>query len=100
MTFLTSKSASKMHIRLISFTLFLAVFSLPLHFHPATARVQMVKECSCIHGTRMQTSLATQLLDWLPGLLSEPVYSELHEAIGSQFAIQWNIRAPPVTASL
>jgi hypothetical protein len=40
--------------RCIGIILFLFVFTLPLHFHPATESSQVSQECSCYYGGRTQ----------------------------------------------
>jgi hypothetical protein len=40
--------------RYIGAVLFLFVFTLPLHFHPATESSQISQECGCYYGGRTQ----------------------------------------------
>ena len=44
--------------RWVSVFLFLTIFFLPLHFHAAVTSPLLTKECSCIHGSRTDASLA------------------------------------------
>lgn len=83
-------------IRLVSWLLFLTVFFLPLHFHPAAATAHMTKECSCIHGARIEMGMAPVQADWVPPL--QQVYYEpfeLHLSSDLVTRLQ-SIRAPPV----
>jgi hypothetical protein len=40
--------------RCIGVTLFVFVFTLPLHFHPATESPQVSQECGCYYGGQTQ----------------------------------------------
>src|SRR4030095_2469314 len=82
--------------RWISVLLFVTVFSLPFHFHAASALTsQITKECSCVHGTRTQIGLTAIALQCAPALqfnLQESLQPQLIPQIVSGFQA---IRAPP-----
>ena len=82
--------------RWISVVLFVAVSSLPFHFHAASAVTSKItNECSCLHGTRTQIALAavaTQCAPALPFNLQESLQPQLIPQIVSRFQA---IRAPP-----
>ena len=82
--------------RWLSVLLFVTVFSLPFHFHAASALTsQITKECSCVHGTRTQIGLTAVALQCVPALqfnLQAPVQPQLIPQILSRFQA---IRAPP-----
>ncbi|HEY3169266.1 MAG TPA: hypothetical protein VGK57_18685, partial [Candidatus Binatia bacterium] len=71
-------------------------FSLPFHFHAASALTsQITKECSCVHGTRTQIGLTDVALQCEPLLqfsLQESIQPQLIPQIVSRFQA---IRAPP-----
>jgi hypothetical protein len=73
----------------------LFVFSLPLHFHPVAASVQVAKECSCVQGTRTVASLAPAPADWIPVLAAQPVASESLDCPSNIRLQNHAIRAPP-----
>jgi len=87
-------------LRLVSLLLFIAVFFLPLHFHPAAATAQVAKECSCVHGTRTEAGLAPAAAGWTPVLTAQTVAKEFFDCLSyARFQIH-GIRAPPLTPSL
>jgi hypothetical protein len=86
--------------RLISLLLFLTVFSLPLHFHPVAATAQVAKECSCLHGSRIESGLSPAPAVYAPLLTAQAVASEIFDCFSTvRFQIH-GIRAPPLTSSL
>lgn len=88
------------HRSCVGFVLLVALFFLPLHFHPVTTTAQVAKECSCFQGSRSEASPAAQPEDCLPALAAQPVFAESHHWIASLHGITRHSRAPPVTASL
>jgi hypothetical protein len=94
------KSSGSRRCRVVGLLLFLTVFFLPLHFHSVTAAAQVVKECSCLYGSRTQTGLTTALSNSPPVLVFHPVRTESHDLFGSLLGIKHHSRAPPVAASL
>lgn len=52
--------------RCIGVILFLFVFTLPLHFHPATESSQVSQECNCYYGGRTQLGPAPVLVILVP----------------------------------
>ncbi|HXG50540.1 MAG TPA: hypothetical protein VNN77_03925 [candidate division Zixibacteria bacterium] len=81
--------------RLLSLVLFLTIFFLPLHFHAPTLTVQVVKECSCLFGTRTQAGVVPAAGDLVPvfesrALLPENRFRTVRPAIAAS-----HIRAPP-----
>jgi hypothetical protein len=82
--------------RWISVLLFVAVFSLPLHFHAVSAVTsQITKECNCVHGTRTQiglTAVTTQCAAALQFNLQDSLQPQVISQIVSGFQA---IRAPP-----
>lgn len=81
--------------RLAAAVLLLAVFFLPLHFHPAISSAQVSKECSCYHGGRTQGGLAPAAADWTPTfqVLFIAVYEP--QILGWLSISSHTIRAPP-----
>src|SRR5687767_13716538 len=81
--------------RLVGCLLFRAVFFAPLHLHSASTKVEIVKECACLHGTRVQLALAPPPPDCTPY-----VQVALLSATQSRFSTfsttgTHSIRAPP-----
>jgi hypothetical protein len=96
MTSLQSPPYNQTSRRWISLFLFLTIFSLPLHFHAATAvSGQINKECACAQGNR------TQLGQLAPPATSEAMVSTLavlpviQEVIVAHCEIVQQTRAPP-----
>jgi hypothetical protein len=84
-----------MRVRLVSLLLSLAVFFLPLHFHPIAATAHVTKECSCIHGTRIEMGMAPAQMDWTPPSRSV-IYESFQPQLSSSPFISFQlIRAPP-----
>ena len=86
--------------RFVGLFLFLAVFFLPLHFHVAVAVPHVVKECSCLHGSRTDAgiaplpALALPVTDhWLLEFFSQSEFA--FHAISSKAS-----RAPPSFISI
>jgi hypothetical protein len=52
--------------RCIGVILFLFVFTLPLHFHPATESSKVSQECSCYYGGRTQLGLVPAPVTLVP----------------------------------
>ena len=52
--------------RWIGAVLFLFVFTLPLHFHPATESSRLSQECSCYYGGRTQLGSAPAPVTLVP----------------------------------
>jgi hypothetical protein len=82
--------------RWVSVLLFVAVFSLPLHFHAVSAVTsQITKECNCVHGTRTQigiTAVTSQCAPTVSFNLQESFRPQLISQAVSSFQA---IRAPP-----
>jgi hypothetical protein len=82
--------------RWISILLFVAVFSLPLHFHAASAVTsQITKECNCVHGTRTQIGLTAVATQCAPALQFNPQDSLQPQVISQIVSGFQAIRAPP-----
>ena len=85
---------------LVSSALLVALFFLPLHFHPFTPAAQLTKECSCYHGLRTHAGLAPAPSDWAPTFQASFVAIYEPQVFG-RFSIQSHtIRAPPPADSL
>ena len=81
--------------RLVSLLLFLTVFFLPLHFHPAAATAHVTKECSCIHGARTEMGMAPVQVDWTPPIRQD-FYEPFELQLSSELVASLQpIRAPP-----
>jgi hypothetical protein len=85
--------------RAVSVATLLFVFFLPLHFHFSLTS-QVVKECSCVHGTRTQLA---------PHADSPTVAPTLHGTVFiTQYVFSWagdwsmlqKVRGPPATFSV
>jgi len=94
------KTSASRRRRVVGLLLFLTVFFLPLHFHSVTVTAKVVKECSCLYGSRTQTGLMTAHSNSPPVLVWQPARAESHEFFGSFLGIKWRSRAPPLTPSL
>jgi hypothetical protein len=81
---------------LVSLILFLTVFFLPLHFHPVAATAHVIKECSCIHGTRTEMGMAPSQVAWAPALPQHFYESFRPRLFSSLIDTLQLIRAPPV----
>jgi hypothetical protein len=81
--------------RFVGAFLFLTVFFLPLHFHPATPTAHVAKECACIHGARTEMGMAPVVIDWTPP--SACFVEEFFQpGLSSRFVVALqSIRAPP-----
>lgn len=86
--------------RWVGVVLFLAVFSLPLHFHAIAATSQVTKECSCLHGNRMQMGAAAAPGDSVAVVASEPVVLLPRKEVGHRFIVPQSSRAPPPQVGL
>ncbi|HSE86173.1 MAG TPA: hypothetical protein VLJ79_08145 [Candidatus Binatia bacterium] len=86
--------------RLIGGAMLLFVFFLPLHFHSAAATAQVVKECSCVHGTRIEAGPAPASAAWTTVLTAQPIQSESFDWSSYVHFHNHGIRAPPFAASL
>jgi hypothetical protein len=90
-------SSINLRQRAVGVFLLLAVFFLPLHYHPANATTSQINhQCSCLHGARTQIAVNTTTPQWLSPLLVFP-----HESFEPQLASRaiagfQSIRAPPV----
>jgi hypothetical protein len=78
----------------------LFVFFVPFHFHHGDAPVQLAKECSCVHGTRIEAGLASAPAGWIPVLTERPVQSGAFDCSSIVQFKTHGIRAPPLTPSL
>ena len=85
---------------LVSSALLVALFFLPLHFHPFTPAAQLTKECSCYHGLRTQAGLAPAQADWTPAFHASLVFAYEPQVFGWFSVDSHAIRAPPLTPSL
>lgn len=90
-------SATPPRRRALGILLVLACFSLPFHFHPATAASSHISnECTCLHGSRMEMGAAIAAFQ-----CALPVYLNLTKSFEPQLNSQAapgfrTIRAPPV----
>ena len=95
MTVVSSGVSAPWHVRLVGLVLFLTVFCLPLHFHPATATAHVTKECSCIHGARTEMGMAPVPVDWTP-LIRQVSYESFERPLYSGLVATLQlIHAPP-----
>jgi hypothetical protein len=89
---------SKNSWRIVSAGILFFIFFLPLHFHaPVSGSSQITHECSCLHGSRTQASLAAAAAQW-----AIPLSFVLHQSFESQIVSQTpisflSIRAPPIS---
>jgi hypothetical protein len=90
-------SSIKLRQRAVGVFLLLAVFFLPLHYHPANAtNSQINHQCSCLHGARTQIALNTITPHWLSPLLVFHHTSFEPQLLSEVIASFQSIRAPPV----
>lgn len=81
--------------RCIGVVLFLTVFALPLHFHTIATTLQLTKECSCLHGNRMQMGSAATPDEGFTVLASQAVVIPGLQEIGQRLLGRHSTRAPP-----
>jgi hypothetical protein len=98
-SFLSAKEG-KGSRHLIASVLLLAIFFLPLHFHPFTLAAQVSKDCSCYHGGRTQIGLAPGPLDWAPTYQASFIIVREPQLFGWFSVDSHSIRAPPAISSL
>jgi hypothetical protein len=91
----SGRAFSVRRLRLVGLLLFLTVFFLPLHFHPAAATAHVAKECTCIHGARTEMGMAPVVTDWMPP--AQYFVEEFFQPrLSSRFVAAFqSIRAPP-----
>jgi|SRR5580765_7639603 hypothetical protein len=90
-------SSANFRARAVGVFLLLAVFFLPLHYHPANATTSQINhQCSCLHGARTQIALSTHTPHWLSPLLGFPYTSFEPQLLSQVIASFQSIRAPPV----
>jgi hypothetical protein len=84
MTFVRILSAIQVGRPTLALLVALACFSLPLHFHAATAAGSHISnECSCLHGTRLESGTAKAAFHW-----ALPIYVKLAKFFESQLVSQ------------
>jgi hypothetical protein len=86
--------------RWVGLLLFLTVFFLPLHFHVIATASQLTKECSCLHGNRMQMAAAAAPSNLVAIFAAQPVVMMRLQVIGHGFTVRSSTRAPPHQVSL
>jgi hypothetical protein len=84
--------------RLAAVVSLIAVFFLPLHFHPLTVTAKVARECACLQGTRTTLSLADSLPGIVPVLEFQPVALAVGQKYERLFLSITSIRAPPAVA--
>jgi hypothetical protein len=89
-------SSTNFRARAVGVFLLLAVFFLPLHYHPANATSQINQQCSCLHGARTQIALTAVTPQWLSPLLVFTHESFEPQLVSQVIASFQSIRAPPV----
>jgi hypothetical protein len=90
-------SSKKLRQCAVGFFLLLAVFFLPLHYHPANATTSQINhQCSCLHGARTQIAVNTTTPHWLSPLLVFTHTSFEPQLVSQVIASFQSIRAPPV----
>jgi len=84
--------------RAVGVFLLLAVFFLPLHYHPANATTSQINhQCSCLHGARTQIAINTVTPQWLSPLLIVSLEFFERQLASQPIAGFQSIRAPPVS---
>ena len=81
--------------RFVGLFLFVAVFFLPLHFHAALAVPHVVKECSCLHGSRTDAGIAPLPALALPVVDHWPLEFIAHSEFAFHAISSKASRAPP-----
>jgi hypothetical protein len=91
-------SSKKLRQCAVGVFLLLAVFFLPLHYHPANATTSQINnECTCLHGARTQIAVNTITAQCVSPLLVLPHESFERQLVSQGLASFQSIRAPPVS---
>lgn len=84
MVFARILSGVALRRRAVGIVLAISCFSLPLHFHPAAAaNSHIANDCSCLHGTRLESGTAKAAFHW-----ALPIYVKLAKFFESQLVSQ------------
>jgi hypothetical protein len=83
-------------LRIVGLLLLFAMFGLPLHSHAVMETPRIAKECSCIHGTRIETLPAVVSTDWTP--VTQASFLEIIQPQTRSHLVVtcYTIRAPPL----
>jgi hypothetical protein len=85
--------------RVVSAATLLFVFFLPLHFH-FSFTAQVTKECSCIHGTRMQLAPHADTPAVAPTLQITVLVTQFVFSWAGDWSTLQSVRGPPSTLSV
>jgi hypothetical protein len=93
--FIPAKIRRRVLPRCIGVTLFLFVFTLPLHFHPATESPQVSQECGCYYGARTQLGPAPAPVILVPIYQAVLLFKRNSENPAAVVIESESARAPP-----
>ena len=85
--------------RLVSATILVFVFFLPLHFHFSPS-AKVTKECSCVHGTRTQLAPHADSPTVAPTLQVTVLVTQYVFSWASDWSTVQNVRGPPTSLSV